>query len=252
MVDVKRGFVAGALAALLLLVADHEDVRAVTLVAPDGQVAQPYQQWADRSMIATPNVAITVHPEPCPGLGHGVKPSASACVLPWMPNDLWIAPGLDARALMHELGHSFDLALFADEDRRAFAALIGLPYHGLAGVCSALYCIDGFWRRGPDRPSEWFAEAYTHCATNPQRFPDEGMFGYGYMPTQRKHQRACLFIRDVATRTPGAATSPSATVPSCSRLRRGLARAQQAHHTRHARSIQRRYLACLRQPVPLV
>lgn len=132
---------------------------AVTLVDRAGEVAQPYQHWADLSHVPTVSGVVTVaHDLATCGSEIGVR----GCAF-WNQNLIQIAAGprcgLTGRramrvcrfATMHELGHFFD-ARMPEWKRLRFQRLIGD-----AGTWDA-----------PDvlgtRTREYFADVYALCA----------------------------------------------------------------------------------------
>lgn len=167
---------------------------AVTLVTPEGDVAQPYQRWADRAKAPTPEATVVINPDAsrCP-LGR------TACTGPGLP--VYFEPDGDRHedrtTVLHELGHHFDYLVMDDHARTRFGWFVG----------------PGIWRTGNgDSTHERFAEAWSICARigNPRRprmvrrrinrirYSDG--FGYGYEPTWRIHRRACALMDRVYAR----------------------------------------------------
>jgi hypothetical protein len=99
---------------LLVALAFCPSAQAVTLVTPDGQVAQPYQRWTAGMRVPGPTGPVEVVPEPCPARYNvGVRSCADPSVRPVRiylnPPD--VRPRRIGRfVLFHELGHVFDFA----------------------------------------------------------------------------------------------------------------------------------------------
>lgn len=165
-----------AAVAVLLSISAPATASAVMIVGGTNEPPPPprLQRWADTSLVPTPAVTVTVHMSSCP-----FYPDKTACAA---PGEIWFAPGSSRHDFRHELGHQFDYFEMTDSARAAFMKLIGVP---------------GEWRSAPNSPHEQFAEAWRMCAAV-RRLPLEYWTGYGYDLTQRKHNRACALIRNVA------------------------------------------------------
>lgn len=170
---------------LLVVLVFAAPAEAVTLVTPDGQVAQPEQRWADEAKVPTAVATITVHREHCP---DSVEPTCASI------GHIWIAPGWGTRAIFfHELGHVFDYYALTDGDRSAFGAIL----HDRRP-----------WRvEGGDAPVERLADTYSMCARRRRMSAhywtelrwDERSFGplLGGPRSAREYARACSFLRRV-------------------------------------------------------
>jgi hypothetical protein len=162
--------------ALALGAAHVSPASATTVVTADGKVAQPYQSWADGSLMPTPPGIVVVHPDPCPSAPDW----AAGCALPDI-RAIYLGPG--ARTpdrFLHELGHIFDHDVMTDPLRAVFAATIHHP---------------SAWAGAPsiNLPQEQFAEAYALCALHHTiRGTWYGM--YGYTATATPHRAGCAVI----------------------------------------------------------
>lgn len=165
-----------AIAALLSLAPES---RAVTLVTPAGQVAEPYQGWADASKMPTVPSTVTIDPDTsvCPfGRPECTGPDTDR---------IHFAPGTNRETLYHALGHRFDYAM-PEWKRQRFLRIQNEARP---------------WRSPPNSPHEQFAVAYALCATGATRpgkrdsWGDVGEYGYGYAPrSPRQYRRACHLI----------------------------------------------------------
>lgn len=80
---------------------------AVTLINPDGSVAQPYQGFADQSRVPVANVTVLVRP------ANGLCGSSQACTSA-APPTIWlsdVSQPMEMLSLMHELGHQYDFVM---------------------------------------------------------------------------------------------------------------------------------------------
>lgn len=198
-----------ALLALALLLLCPSTAGAVQLVGANGEpVPGPYQGWADRAKVPTYQGRVKlIMDDACGSEGQG-------CADVWAsPPEIHLNcsdPSQDAgfergytcrRALLHELGHVYDLLVLDDSRRARFAALFHRPEHpwclgpigdqtdgGDDSNCSV---------RGPHaRPlDEWFAEAYRLCAIHPKGHLQDEFHVYQYEPTRRQHLATCRIIR---------------------------------------------------------
>src|SRR3954471_2922853 len=152
---------------------------ATTVVTPDGRPAQPYQSWADHSLVPTPAGTVVVHLENCPG----APAWAVGCTMP-DHHTIYLGPGATRATFLHELGHVFDAADMSDALRRAFTTISRSS---------------GPWATAAanDPPDERFAEAYSLCA--PHKTIRSTLYGlYAYTATPAMHRRACSVIRQAA------------------------------------------------------
>lgn len=136
--------------------------------APDASAtqiigAEPLQQWANESKVATPPQPVEVIPVELGGCGFALPgeddagQAFPACALP--PNKIGVvrAGWLNRFTFYHELGHDFDAQVLTDPLREEFLALLGLTgrpwYYTEPGVDIH-----------DTAPSEFFAMTYEDCA----------------------------------------------------------------------------------------
>lgn len=176
---------------LLLVVlglASPRNAGAVTLVRPDGRVAQPYQRWADASKVPTPRGTVTVYGDRCPegpwacyyrdGRRLYIDRATIEPLLHAGSDELMAAK----RGFFHELFHDFDEGgPLTDGDRAQFMRIMRLH---------------GAWRISDHdhSPNEVFANGAAACALR-SRLDTSGAFGGNYEPTARQHRRVCALIR---------------------------------------------------------
>lgn len=187
----------GVLLALALL---PSTVGATTVTDPEGNIAQPFQKWADQIAqkgLPTP-VAVTVDLIGCPD-----NPAADGCVFPgtrhiylcpWKCN-----PEFKRQAFFHEVGH---------------VVVSGLPPVVLAVfqriMRDPLPCL-----QGPNPVCEKIGEGFRLCANNPLRLPNNFSTQYGYDPTPRQHRQVCrLFQRHSHDLQPLLPLDPTPTQPT--------------------------------------
>lgn len=166
-----------AVAGITVFVALASPAHAVTVVTSDGEIAQPFQTWADRSLVPTPPGAVVVIRERCRDGRHSYCASATEPVI-------WLAPGrVPESTFLHELGHVFDQQVLTDAHRAQFLAQNWMAHRP--------------WRADEDSPQEQFAEAYSVCA-RVRRY--DGMVGvsFGYRLGKKRHRRNCDLIRRAA------------------------------------------------------
>lgn len=162
-------------------------VAATLLVgAPSG-----WQAWVAASKVPTSPVSVVVQDNPC------------YCFLPDPQNPTiqiafvdraYYGPyagdtfTLDRVALMHELGHVFDLFVLTDSGRAAFENLAGDHRP---------------WWQFPNPPAEKFAQAYEFCAlygdAQPGRWRAKQIV-WGWNPVRRTQAAVCRLIRTAAAR----------------------------------------------------
>ena len=180
--------------------APKEAAAAVRLATGRGGVPQPYQRWADRARVPTPEATIIVLFRACPGL-----PRSRGCVFDdGGPPTIYLnlrhlrSERLRHYVFLHEVGHYFDFLHLRGADRDRFRRILG---------------IDRPWRRTeplpegfqptaytPGPPAEMFAQAYAECAVKGPRIrrrPRRPM-RYRYRPSPRQHELACRLISEVA------------------------------------------------------
>lgn len=169
---------------ILMCVVFPSSAGAVTLVNPDGSVAQPYQEWSDLSRVPTVDTTVVVSTDmtAC----RAAFPDAMACTnqrnFQMSVSGVPCGYGSDADGLrvcrffvMHELGHSFDIKM-PEWKRLRFSAILG----GAA-----------FWTL-PSSQGEVFADMYAMCAMGSRRpaFP----FDFADV-SRRQYRRICHLIR---------------------------------------------------------
>jgi hypothetical protein len=170
----------------------------VKLVRPGGKSLEGrWQSWADASRVPTVRGRVTVRRRACPAL-----PKAAGCVYPRKPRVIWLRPGAgDPRgALLHELGHVFDLIVMNRADRAKVKRIFDSPSRRA-------------WWRGRQPLAEWFAEGYSWCARYRQIRSLRRYASYRYDPTPRQHAKLCQVIRRAAAdrRPPQPAPAPPVT-----------------------------------------
>lgn len=136
--------------------------QALTVLRPDGSVETALQPFVAGSLVPSPPGTVVAVDRPCPNF------NALAC---WVPADDTIYAGgawVWNQAFEHEVGHVFDTRVLTDADRAAFARIVGR------------------W------DVEWFADAYSICATTTR---PRHWFGGGYAPKVAQHRRVCALIR---------------------------------------------------------
>jgi hypothetical protein len=135
---------------------------------------------------------IVIRRTPCPA-----SPSFAGCVFTSRPRVIYLIPNLvePRRLLYHELGHTFDLLVLNQRERRRFKRIVGVRRHG--------------WFRGGLPPAEWFADAYASCAVRVRLRRSVRPTPYGYAPTRRRHARVCALIRAAARPRGGRPQRPS-------------------------------------------
>lgn len=175
-----------ALVVVLVGLVSAPTAGAVTLVTPDGQVAQPYQRWADAAKVPTYSGPVELSLAMCPYIDNG-----ASCSFGYdSPPRVWLAathtpPDEQATRLhdleLHELGHVFDAQVMTGAARERFAAIFGLRGQG--------------WTEGPYRLrlEEQFAQGYMLCAYDPRQ--PFSATSIGYAPSIRQHRRVCALIR---------------------------------------------------------
>jgi hypothetical protein len=197
-----RGAVVRALAVVAALVAPAAVAgpaqAKVKLVTPGGKSLEGrWQSWADASRVPTVRGRVTVRRKACPAL-----PKAAGCVYPRKPRVVWLRPGAGDPhgALLHELGHVFDLLVMNGADRAKVKRIFDRPARRA-------------WWRGRRPLAEWFAEGYSWCARYRRISSLRRYASYGYDPTSRQHTRLCAVIRQAAAdrRPPAPAPAPPVT-----------------------------------------
>jgi hypothetical protein len=167
---------------------------AVKLVLPGGKALPGrWQAWADASRMPTVRTRVTVRLARCPAL-----PRAAGCVYTRRPRTIWIRPGAgDPKgALMHELGHAFDLLVMSNRDRATAKRIFGLSKRR------------GWWR-GREPAAEWFAEGYNWCSRYARIVSLRRYATYHYRPSPAEHVRLCQLIKRIAKDHRPSAPAPS-------------------------------------------
>lgn len=196
---------AGLAIALVTALTLAGPAHAVTLVTPDGRAAQPYQRWAERLPVPTPNARVIVHGAACPGdadIPAAYRDSAviyevAACgVLGAGSARLYFDPRLmplernQRHTFTHELGHVFDHLVLKDGWARDKLADL---FRHMPG-----------WSSDPFLLTEWIADGYLACSLRARltwRDVDwrtgrwDGPARYGYAPTPKAHRRVCAVLR---------------------------------------------------------
>jgi hypothetical protein len=178
------------LLAVVVVLLGAGPVEAVTLVTPDGEVAQPYQRWANRAKVPTPQGVVTVYPERCPTGprvcyyrdGRRMYLDSAVEAVTGGNKDQRLSVRL---SFFHELFHDFDEAgPLTDADRAEFMRIMRLR---------------GPWRQDDHdaSPNEAFADGAAACAKRDRvrTFETSIAFSGSYQPTARQHQAVCALIR---------------------------------------------------------
>ncbi len=172
---------AGVVAAIAVL-GLGEAAHAVTLVTPDGRVAQPYQGWVDTARVPTPSLTLTVHAGDsdntqsvthCGEMVFGCISLDEAYVYVW---------GTDRRSkrstLLHEVGHAFDSMSLNGAARARFLRVLGRPSY-----------------QWVPRGEEVFADAYAHCGVRKRRWARGDVVWSNGTPVRGwRMNRACRLI----------------------------------------------------------
>lgn len=176
------------LGVLLAFVFLPTTVRATVVTDPLGNIAQPFQMWADqisRKGLPTPLV-VTVDLSGCP-----IYPKPAGCMIAFLDNNVfvgtsriylcpWSCESKEKRqTFWHEMGHVYSYGALP-EIRVAFQKVMKDTRP---------------WRSPSNSPHEQFAEAYRLCAKNPRRISDNESFGYDYDPSSRQHRRVCKMLQ---------------------------------------------------------
>jgi hypothetical protein len=138
-------------------------------------------KWMHRAKVPLVHGRIVIRRTLCP-MGRVF----AGCVFPAQPRVLYMRPALHEprRILYHELGHTFDLLVLNQRERRRFKRIAGIRRHG--------------WFRGGLPPAEWFADGYASCAVRLRLRRSVRPTPYGYSPSPRRHARVCALIRSAA------------------------------------------------------
>jgi hypothetical protein len=153
--------------------------------APVDELGRPIQgqihKWMHRAKVPLVHGRIVIRRTLCP-MGRVF----AGCVFPAQPRVLYMRPALHEprRILYHELGHTFDLLVLNQRERRRFKRIAGIRRHG--------------WFRGGLPPAEWFADGYASCAVRLRLRRSVRPTPYGYSPSPRRHARVCALIRSAA------------------------------------------------------
>lgn len=137
--------------------------------------------WIHQAHVPLLRGRVQIRRHACPGY-----PLFAGCVFTARPRTLYLSPSARAPRLVlyHELGHAFDFRVLNNRERRRFKRILGIQRSG--------------WFGGGLPPSEWFADAYSACATRLGEWRRALSSSYGYRPTRRQHLRACALIRRAA------------------------------------------------------
>ena len=164
------------------------------LTRPGGRpLGDPWQRWADASLMPTVPGRVVVRLRGCPAL-----PRAAGCVYRKRPRTIYLRRGLRGprAVLLHELGHLFDLQVMNNRDRGRFRRIMH------AGRRK--------WWAGRIPLAEQFAEAYSFCARY-RRIVSIGRYAsYRYSPSRGQHRSVCGLIVAAARDRAPAAPAPQA------------------------------------------
>lgn len=171
----------GALVCVLLaLVLLPSSVGAVAVIDMQGNIAQPFQSWAERAekkgLPTAPVMSVDVN-------GCTWVPKAWGCTVlgttriylcPWSCQ----SGSLKRYTFWHEMGHVY-AGVAAQKVTRAFSKILKDKRE---------------WFAEPNPLSEKFAEAYKLCAANPGRIPDAS-YGHDYNPSDKTHRQVCRMLQ---------------------------------------------------------
>jgi hypothetical protein len=163
------------------------------VTARGGVLPGRWQSWADASRMPTPKGRMRVRFQRCPALPH-----AAGCVYTRRPRTIYLrVGGGDPRGtILHELGHTYDLLVLSNRDRRAVSRI----FHRSRRA----------WWKGHIPTAEWFAEGYSWCARYARIRSLRRYASYQYRPTAAQHRRLCAVIRRAAGDRHPAQPAPSA------------------------------------------
>lgn len=182
---------------------------AALLVGPSGRpIGGRWQQWVNNSREPTPHQRLRLVlaiPKPCgnvDGCLESVFPHGAA--RDWAnghPAVIYVRPSAkDARfALMHELGHAFDLLYLTPADRKRFEYLDG--WHHGDGYGYQPWSVDGGDPAGS--PNEDFANTYASCSiwgAHPHEWSMN--LWQGWDSNWASYRAACELIRSANTERP--------------------------------------------------
>lgn len=177
-----RKRLSGALVcALFALVLLPSSAGAVTVTDMQGNIAQPFQSWAERverkglptaSVMSVDVNGCTWAPK---ARGCAVLDTTRIYLCPWSCE----TGSLKRQTFWHEMGHVF----------------VRIASRNVAGAFSKIMKDRREWFAEPNALSEQFAEAYMLCATNPNRLPEYVSYGYGYNPSEKTHRKVCRMLQ---------------------------------------------------------
>jgi hypothetical protein len=153
--------------------------------APFDELGRPIRgqlhAWMHQAKVPLVRGRIVIRRTLCPA-----GPGLAGCVFTARPRILYLAPRLfePRRLFYHELGHTFDLLVLNQRERRRFKLIVGIRRSG--------------WFRGGLPPAEWFADGYASCALHVRVRRAIRPTPYGYAPSPRRHARVCALIRAAA------------------------------------------------------
>ena len=153
--------------------------------APVDELGHPIHgkihRWMHQAKVPLVHGRIVIRRTLCP-----MGPVFAGCVFPARPRVLYMRPSLrePRRILYHELGHTFDLLVLNQRERRRFKRIAGIRRHG--------------WFSGGLPPAEWFADGYAACALRLHLRRAMRPTPYGYSPPPRRYARVCALIRSAA------------------------------------------------------
>lgn len=167
-----------ALFALALL---PSSAGAVTVTDMQGNIAQPFQSWAERverkGLPTSPVMSVDVNGcTPAPkARGCTVLGTTRIYVCPWSCES-----GKQKRlTFWHEMGHVY----------------AGVAQQKVTKTFSKILRDRREWFAEPNPLSEQFAEAYKLCAANPKVIPDYVSYGAGYKPSDKTHGQVCRMLQ---------------------------------------------------------
>lgn len=170
-----------ALAASLAVVASAAAHPPTLLDSRHRPIGGEMHRWLHNAKVPLVGGRIVIVRSACPS-----RPLFSACVHARRPRRIYIRRDVRnvRKVLFHELGHTFDLLVMNNADRRAFKKALGIQRRG--------------WYGGLIPPGEWFADAYALCAVRKKITRRPGITHYGYRPSSKRHVRACRVIKRAA------------------------------------------------------
>lgn len=172
----------GALICVLLaLVLLPSMAGAVVVTDMQGNIAEPFQTWAERvekkglptaSVMSVDVNGCTWAPK---ARGCAVLGTTRIYLCPWSC-ETW---DLKRQTFWHEMGHVY-VEVAQQKVTKAFSKILRDKRE---------------WFAEPNSLSEQFAEAYKLCAANPGRIPSNVSYGNGYNPSDKTHRQVCRMLQ---------------------------------------------------------